>query len=537
MKFAFLLRNSRTTDSPGAAKPAEALIRLTPRPAACALLIVIALGVNAALAAPASLDLRLIRAVKAQDEATTRALLKQRVDVNAQQGDGSTALHFAAYDDDLAIADLLIRAGARVDAPNDLGSTPRHLACNNGSAAMVERLLAAKANPNAKLLDGETVLMTCARTGSASAVKALLVAGADPKAREPEHDQTALMWAAAESHPAVTALLIEFGADVRARSRSYPQTVVGEQTQRAGREQLNYTVVRGGSTPLLFAASSGDAESVRNLLAAGADANDHLGDGTGALVLAAHSGHRDVALALLDKGANPNDPGAGYSALHAAILRSDLGLVKALLAHGADPNVRMTKGMPVRRNTTDFYLPAPLIGSTPYLLAAKFLEPEIMQALLAGGADPNLTMPDGATALMLAAGMDSPTNEDRRGINVIDFGKLEPESKVLPAVMAALDTGNSSVNAANSAGDTALHAAVTHRYETIIQFLAERGADVNARNKKGQTPLGLLAARRIGGERPTTSTLAGAGASGGAIADEPASQRIAALLRMLGAMD
>jgi ankyrin repeat protein len=285
---------------------------------------------------------------------------------------------------------------------------------------------------------------------------------------------------------------------------------------------------------LLFAARSGDAASIKLLLAAGADPNDALPDGASALVVAAQSGHRDAAVALVEKGANPNDTGIGYSALHAAVLKSDLSLVRALLVGGADPNRRMTKGTPVRRNSTDSFLLAPLVGSTPYLLAAKFLEPEILRGLIAAGADPGLTMPNGATALMLAAGMNSATNEDRRGINVIDFGKPEPESKVLAAVTAAFEIGGG-VNATNDMGETALHAAVTHRYDKVIQYLVDHGADVNARNRQGLTPLGLVAARRIGGERPTASTVAGAASSGGAVGDEAASQRTEALLMKLGA--
>lgn len=463
-----------------------------------------------------------------------RALLKQHADVNAQQGDGATALHWAANLDNLTIADLLIRAGARVDTANDLGSTPLHLACTNRSAPMVDRLLEAGANPNAKLLNGETVLMTCARTGDVKAVKALLVHGADTKAKETEHDQTALMWAAAQKHPDIVALLIEFGADVRARSRTYSQTVVGEQTQRAGREELNYQVLRDGSTPLLFAARTGDADSTKLLLAAGADSNDSLPDGTSALVLAAHSGQGSVAAVLLDKGADPNGIGSGYTALHAAVLRSDLNLVKALLAHGADPNIRMTKGTPTRRDTMDFNLLAPLIGSTPYLLAAKFLEPEIMQILVAGGADPKMTMPKGATALMLAAGMDSDTAESRRGIAVIDFGRVETDDQVLPAVTAAYNLGGD-INAANHAGDTALHAAVTHRYESVIRFLADRMADVNAKNKDGLTPLAVLMSRGKVAKPVVLASASNASSDSGSLVDYTA--RIAALLHQLGATE
>jgi len=495
------------------------------------------LAVVSSLSFAATSDLRLIQAVKSQDAESVRALLKQHVDVNAAQGDGATALHWAADLNNVALADVLIRAGAKVNAANDLGATPLYLACRNRSASMVDRLLAAGANANAKLLNGETALMTCARAGEPKTVKALLVHGADAKAREPEHDQTALMWAAAQSHPEAVGMLIEFGADVRARSRIYSQTVVGEQTQRAGREELNYTVQRGGMTPLLFAARNGDAESAKLLLAAGADANDSLPDGTSALVLAAHSGQGNVAIALLEKGADPNAMGCGYTAMHAAVLRSDLNLVKALLAHGADPNIRMTKGTPVRRDTTDFNLLAPLIGSTPYLLAAKFLEPEIMRALVAGGADPKITMPNGATPLMLAAGMGSNFEESRRGINVIDFGKVEPESQVLDAVKTAFDLSGD-VNATNQAGDTALHSAAAWGHGTVVQFLADHGAQINAKNKAGLTPLTALLAPA---KRKYQLAAAVAGAGGGDSAGEDPAQlarlRTAALLRKLGATE
>lgn len=462
---------------------------------------IISIAVVAATTVAAAGDSRLIDAVKSRNIEAVRSLLKQRVDVNARQGDGATALHWAVHHLDDSVVDLLLRAGAKPDLADDTGATPLYLACLNRSAGTIERLLQARANPNATLVTGETVLMTCARTGEAAGVRALLARGANVNAIEPGHDQTALMWAAAQSHPEAVEALLEGGADVRARSRSYTQTVTSEVTQRAGREELNYTVPRGGSTPLLFAARSGDAETVRLIVDAGADVNETLADGASALVIAAHSGHTRAATTLLDKGADPNAAGIGYTALHAAVLRSDLELVKTLLAHKANPNAQITKGMPVRRTSQDFELPKILMGATPYLLAARFLEADIMRVLAGGGADTRLPMNDGATPLLAAAGMAivAPTQDERRGTNrrglaIVDGGKIEPETQVLETVSTALSLG-SDINGTNPAGETALHVASTQGYDSVVKLLVERGADLNARNAKGLTPLGALEAR------------------------------------------
>ena len=436
----------------------------------------------------------LIDAVRAGDAAAVRALLAQGADVGETQGDGSTALHWAVHRDDLATVEALVQAGARVDAATDLGVTPLYLACTNRSASTVARLLDGGADPNFALPSGETPLMNCARTGDAAAVRALLARGARVDVRESAHQQTALMWAAANRHPGVVTALLSASADLRARSTVYSQVVTSEVTQRLGREALNYIVPRGGSTPLLFSARSGDAESARLLLGAGADPNDALADGLPALTLAAYSGHAAVAAVLLDGGANPDATAIGFTALHAAVLRSDLTLVSTLLARGANPNVAMIRGTPMRRTSQDFDLPAALIPATPLLLAGKFLEPDIVRALRAGGADPKAAMRDGTTALMLAAGLGALPTLDRRGVPLIDGGRRASEDLVLRTVEALIDTV-ADVTAANKAGETALHAAAGAGFDRVVSRLVTAGAAVNAKNVRGQTPLSVVAKR------------------------------------------
>jgi ankyrin repeat protein len=451
-----------------------------------------------AAGAAAADDPRLIDAIKDRNLNTVQALLKQRADVNAPEGDGTTALHWAAHLDDLAAADLLLRSGARVNVATDIGVTPLFLACTNRNAPMVQKLLTAGAEPNAALLSGETVLMECARTGDLDAVKVLLARGANVNAKGSSHEQTALMWAVAQRHSKVAEALIELGADVKARSRIYKSLVTSagqDLEKRVDPRDLNYIIPRGGSTPLLFAARSGDVESARLLLAAGADVKDALPDGTSALTVAIYSGNAGVATLLLDKGADPNEATIGYAPLHAAVLKGDLGMVQALLARGANPNARMTNGTPIRRSSQDLELPKTLIGATPYFLAAKFLEVPMMRALAAAGADVHTPIQEGTTPVMAAAGTGSGKGATRRGISTNDSGlQDEPESRILEAVQAAIELGGN-VNDANRAGNTALHSAAFQGFDTVVQRLVDGNAAVNAKNKQGQTPLALLMGR------------------------------------------
>ena len=449
---------------------------------------------------------RVADAVKRQDPVAVQALLDDGADVNTPQGDGATALHWAAYWDELTTARLLIAAGATVGTTNALGVTPLWLACNNGSAAMVETLVDAGADANAVLPSGETPLMTASRTGNADAVRVLLTHGADVNAKEGSHGQTALMWAVAQRHPAIVRALLEHGAGVDDRSTIYPQVI-----SSSGNADPSgvYDIEQGGYTPLLFATRQGSLESARLLVAAGADVNDTAPMGTSTLVVAALSGQGAVATFLLEQGADPDAADAGYTALHAAVLRGDLDLVTALLAHGADPSPQLIRGTPARRVSADWRLGHNMIGATPFWLAARFREPAIMRVLAEGGADP-LASKGGATAIMAA--LQGGTTRGRFGIPRTD--RTEEGRLTIAAVEQALEAG-ADVDSTNDGGDTALHIAASRGLDDVIALLAARGATLDVRNERGQTPLGVAIAGpqgvaalyNPGGGRPSTVAL------------------------------
>lgn len=432
------------------------------------------------------------------DRARIRVLVEDRVDLNQAQVDGMTALHWAAYHDDLETAQLLVRAKANVKATNRYGVTPLSLACTNGAVAMVALLLDAGADPNTTLRGNETALMTASRTGKLGPVKALLARGADVNAKE-RRGQTALMWAAADGHAAVVEALLEAGADFR-------------------------TALPSGFTPLFFAVREGRTDVVRVLLKAGANVNEAMqarkssgkapSKGTSPLILAVENGHFELAVTLLEAGADPNDQRSGFTALHTITWvrkpsrgdgddgdpaptgsgnLSSLEFVKKLVAHGADVNLRLKKGASGRGILSK-------VGASPFLLAAVTADVPLMETLVALGANPLLANAEHCTPLMAAAGVGTLAPGEEAG--------TEPE--VLEAVALALELGGD-VNAVDDNGETAMHGAAYKSLPKVVQFLADKGAKIDVWNRKNQygwTPLLIAEGYRPGNFKPSAETIA-----------------------------
>jgi uncharacterized protein len=438
-----------------------------------------------------------------RDTDALHALMKQHVNVNAAQPDGTTALHWAAHWNDLETVNLLLRAGANPKIANRYGATPLSEAASVGNASIMEALL--KAGADAKALttpDGETVLMTAARAGNVDAVKVLLDRGADVNARENYKGQTALMWAAAERHPGVVKVLLEHGADWKVRSFERETKM-----PKLSAASSVTPIARGGFTAFLFAAREGDIESAKVMLDSGVDIDQTDVDGTNALVVSIMNKKYSLAKFLLDRGANPNLADVkGRAALYAAVdmrnedysalpARKDddplpsLEIVKALLARGANPNLQLTKNLPGRSgmDSGDATLDE---GTTPLMRAARAGDAAVMRALLEKGADPKLTTKDGNTALMFAA-----------GVGYRDKNTRGSEAEALEGLKVALETGLD-LNQANTRGETALHGAALRGADSIVQFLVDHGANLDAKTKHGFTPLDVAMGKSVLSQLP-----------------------------------
>ena len=491
-------------------------------------------------------------AAKARDSVAVKALLKQGADVNGAQGDGMTALHWAAVNGDAALAQMLLSAGANIRATTRLGGiTALHMASQAGHAQVVAALIAAGAQTNAATATGATALMLAARSGNSDTVTKLIETGADINAKEKGFGQTALMVAAGLDRADVVRVLMARGADWKAASSiadlkaltSIVDDGTGRPQQQApaatgrldvagvtrGYRYNELIGTQGGLTALHFAVRQGSMGAARALVDAGVDVNlVSPGDQASPLLVALINGHFDLAAFLLEKGANPNLlSDAGVSPLYAvlnvqwapiaaypqprAYLQQSHGyldMVKLLLDKGADPNARVRRkvwysGYNFDQSGVDE------AGASAFWRAAYAADVAAMKMLVSYGADPSLP----TTKLFSRRGPEDPAaGADKSGLppTVIGGPGATPlhaaagpgyatgfagnshhvaPSGMLPAVKYLVEELGADVNAVDADGNTAVHHAASRGDNEMIKFLVAKGADVKKVNRNGQTTI------------------------------------------------
>jgi len=406
--------------------------------------------------------------------------------------DGTTPLHWAVEQDRLDTVQELLKAGANVNAKNRYGVTPLLIAATNGNASITQALLEAGADVRVVIPETGSILMAAARTGNPEVIMSLLAVGADVNFAEHDSGQTALMWAAAEGHADAVNALLAGGAKVNAQARD-------------------------SKMALFFAVRKGDLESVKALLAAGADANERIEPvempnceickkyppgttyakyGDSVLVIAILNANYEVADFLLNHGADPNAFGTHWAPLHALIrIRNyeetqfpapkgtgkldSLEFAKHLLAHGANPSMR-ADGYTTQRSSGDQNYEE-FRGATPFFLAAKAADLPMLHLLLDAHADYVTPIDSHTTPLMVAAGIGCVTGQ-----------WIEPEHDVLETVKLLVEKLGANVNATNDRNENAVHGAAIRAMDSVVQYLADKGAKLDVKNADGMTPLDLV---------------------------------------------
>jgi ankyrin repeat protein len=478
----------------------------------------------------------LLEAVERGDRTAALRLLATGADPNAPGPDGTTAVMWAAANGDLELVQALIRARANVTLKNQLGTSALTEAAIIGSAPIIDALVKAGADPDTGNPEGETALMAVARSGKVDAAKVLLEAGADINARERFGGQSALMWAAARSQPAMVEFLAARGADVNARGivRQWERKVITEPRPK----DMN----KGGFTPLLYAAREGCVECARHLIAAGADPDLEDPERITPLNMALLNLHFELAAYMIDAGADVDKwdlfgrsplymaadvstlPVKGNGAM--AVIPSEdsvtaLDIGRMLLEKGANPNLQLKRRPPYRDVPQDRGGDTILAqGATALLRAARAGDAPFVELLLKHRALVDLPSKEGVTPLMAAAGVEFGTRVTR--------GRNRTEAGVLATMRLLLDAG-ADVNArmvterrrivpegtSQAAAfaialrrpsqvpsplavphQTALHGAAERGFTAFVKFLAENGADLQARDASGRTALDL--ARGVG---------------------------------------
>jgi len=453
----------------------------------------------------------LVEAARAGDDIRANALLsaQQRPDVNQTSSDGTTALHWAIYRNDVPLIDRLLALHANPNAKNDYGSTPLSEAAVVGNPVVVKKLLQAGADVESPNADGQTALMIVSRTSNLEVAKLLLDHGASVNAREQWHGQTALMWAAAENQPTMVRLLLKHHAHVDERSAlsHFERQVTSEPRMQAR--------PAGGFTPLLYAARKGCLDCARYLVAAGADVNLTDPDGVTPLLLATLNFNFDVAALLVKSGAEVDKWDFwGRSPLYTAVDmntlpvggRADrpststttaLQLIDMLLQAGANPNLQLKLFPPYRSLRDDRGADQLLtVGTTPLLRAAKAGDIEAMRLLLAHGANPNLPTAAGITPLMAAAGNGSSGLDTR--------GRYKTQAQATAAAGILLAAGVD-INQRDKNGQTALFGAAMWGWDDLVKTLAAHNANLMVKDARGRTAADVAMGNNAGASGRSSS--------------------------------
>ena len=484
---------------------------------------------------PSAAEPTLLDAAERGDRAAALRLLSKGANPNAPGADGTTAIMHAAANEDLELVRALIKAGASAKAKNQFGTTPLTEAAIIGSAPVISALLKAGADPNTRTPEGETPLMAVARTGKVDAARLLIEAGADVNVKEAWGGQSALMWAAAQSQPEMVKFLASKGADLNARGviRQWERKVITEPRPK----DMN----KGGFTPLLYAAREGCVECARHLIAAGADKDLEDPDRVTPLNMAIFNLHFEFAALMIKSGADldkwdlygrtPIYMAADVSTLptkgngNMAVLPSDdattaLDIGRMLLDAGANPNIQLKRRPPYRDVPQDRGGDTILAqGATPLLRAARAGDAPFVELLLKHKALVDLPSKEGVTPLMAAAGVDFGTRVTR-GRNRTDDDVLKTMQLLVDAganvnARSVNDARRVKIDSAASAQDqylvstsrgmrgsqmpspfaspheTALHGAAARGYTSLVKFLVEHGADIDAKDANGRTALEL----------------------------------------------
>ncbi|MGH8150064.1 MAG: ankyrin repeat domain-containing protein [Steroidobacteraceae bacterium] len=485
-----------------------------------------------AMAATAYADPGLADLVQAGQDAAALKMIDAGANVNVRQGDGTTALDWAAYRLDEPMVEALLKHGADPDFMNNLGSSPLVEAVKAANLPLVKRLLKAGAHADEANPDGQTPLMLAARTGVLPIVKLLVRHRANVNARERWRGQTALMWAAAQGHADVTRYLVRHGAHVNIRE-DYNDWL-DRATQVTSEPRAQYRP-EGGLTPLLYAARAGCLGCVQALLKGGADVNRPTPEGVTPLIVAIDNFHYGLAQFLLKHGANPNTwDWYGRTPLYAAIdmrtyihrfgappapaaAAKALELIRTLLDMGVNPNAQLDLHRPGRGGNSGRFADDLLrTGATPLLRAAMSHDDPVVELLLQHGAVVDLPNVNGVTPLIVAAGMGLIGGPH---VIVPDLrGDYTPQAQANAiATIGILLKAGANINArvtdtsshtgviarastmTHRQGETALYGAITRRWPLVVQYLLQHGAHVNVKDTLGRTP--LVAATKGVGER------------------------------------